>query len=135
MSIFKEKSEQNKKAANLLLSSQIMCDASVIHCLYYSIFQLSKHILANYCGKSYTEQDKESLNVDSHKYIMNAMADSIDKISHIDFLDYLSKFEKLKRLRKKADYNNEQITQSDVQKAQAQFNDLNVIFNKNYKIL
>lgn len=135
MSILKEKSKQNEKAATLLLSSEISCSPSIIHCLYYSIFQLSKHILANHCGKSYIEQNKESNNIDSHKYIMNAMASSIDKISHIDFLDYLSKFEKLKRLRKKADYNNEQITESDVQKAQEHFKKLNVIFNKNYKIL
>ncbi|GHV20900.1 hypothetical protein FACS1894174_03540 [Bacteroidia bacterium] len=115
MPIIKSKSEENIKAAHLLVKENMY--ASSIHCAYYSCFQLSKYVLMGFCGLDYSLQDKESKGKDSHNYIPTKLADNLDAKSHLAFLDYNKYIAKLKNLRRKADYYNKEITPKEAQVA------------------
>ena len=111
----KYKSEENFKAANLLITNNMY--AASIHCSYYSCFQLSKYLLKALYDIDYATQESESSGKDSHYYLINEISNKIDPISHIAYIDYNSFIAKLKKLRKKADYSVEAILEEEAVKA------------------
>lgn len=131
MPSIRNKSNENIKAANLLVNNRLF--ASSVHCAYYSCFQLSKYILDKFCGMSYNEQDIKT--VDSHIYVINSLDKNLLKISHISHLDYLSNMNKLKRFRKKADYTIGIITPKEAQDALASAEKIILILTTKYRMI
>lgn len=71
MSYLKNKSEINYAAAVLLQKQSLY--PSVIHCAYYSCFQLMKHLLITNLGKSESDISNEVRNTSdgSHEVMIN----------------------------------------------------------------
>ena len=71
MSILKSKSDINLMAAELLHKNSLY--TSVVHCSYYSCFQLMKHLWLEKMGK--TEEDLKTANNNtnegSHEVLIN----------------------------------------------------------------
>lgn len=104
MEHLKNKSEINLSAAELLHEKSYY--PSVVHCAYYSCFQLMKHTWLNSMGKS--EQDlkvlNNSFNKGSHEVLINQIKSFIQSKSQND-RDFNRDILQLKRLRVNADYN------------------------------
>lgn len=127
----RNKSNENIKAANLLVNNKLF--ASSVHCAYYSCFQLSKYILDVFCGMPYNKQDIKT--VDSHIYVIKTLDENLLKRSHISHLDYLSNMNKLKRFRKKADYTIGIITPKEAEDALASAEKIILILTTKYKMI
>lgn len=103
MSHFKNKSELNRAAADLLQRSNYY--PSVIHCAYYSCVQLMKHILIVTLGIAEIELNNETRNSTkgSHEIIINRIIIYLKNNSK-DWRTFNSKINQLKKLRVDADY-------------------------------
>ncbi len=136
MSIIKTKSDENYAAADLLINNSKL--SSSIHCLYYGAYQRAMYAMKK-SGVGYKEQN------DNYKKYCGAQAGINNKVKRLGSHEYLiSEFVKLmksktndarlvgnlnrcflylKTCRRKADYENDLISESDVNdcKAKAAF--------------
>lgn len=116
------KARQNLEASSLLIENQLY--APSIHCSYYAGFQISKRkLLEN--GVTYEEQAKyaQQVKTDSHNCIINTTEMYVSNP-----IVYRHNMYKLKRLRKKSDYLNLDISESEAVEARAAaLNILNVL--------
>ena len=105
MSNLKNKSEINRNAAVLLQSQSLY--PSVIHCSYYSCFQLMKHIVLTTLGKTEADIAKEVKNSSngSHEVMINNITAHL-KVNNKDWRTFSQTIGQLKRLRVSADYEN-----------------------------
>lgn len=103
MSKVKAKSIENFKAAHLLYNKGM--HAASVHNAYYSILQISKHILHHKCYVSYSKQKKESKNgYGSHNYIIGEIENNLTSRGEQDLFDsYDDKMSEMKRMRVLAD--------------------------------
>jgi len=119
------------EAVNILLGNNKL--APSVHCAYYACLQMSKHVLHHFCHIDYAMQDLESKRKGSHFYVSNKTSHELKKIGHFPFVDYNTYYSKLKKLRKKSDYNNEAITDTDANIAKQSAECLLNILNNNFK--
>jgi uncharacterized protein (UPF0332 family) len=119
------------EAVNILLDNNKL--APSIHCAYYACLQMSKHVLHHFCYIDYDKQQSDTKGSDSHFYISDKTAHELKKIGHLSFVDYNKYYSKLKKLRKKSDYNNETITDTDANEAKESAECLLDILKKNFK--
>lgn len=109
MSILKSKSDINLMAAELLHKNHLY--PSVVHCSYYSCFQLMKHLWLGKMGK--TEEDLKTANNNttegSHEVLINKIIAYLKNCTSADSRTFQSNIGQLKKLRKKADYESVQI--------------------------
>jgi uncharacterized protein (UPF0332 family) len=109
MSILKQKSDINLMAAELLHNNSLY--PSVVHCSYYSCFQLMKHLWLGKMGK--TEEDLKTANNNttegSHEVLINKIIAYLKNSTSADSRTFQSNIGQLKKLRKKADYESVQI--------------------------
>lgn len=123
MSELIKKSKENAKSAVLLKSAQ--CYSSVIHCAYYSCFQLIKHFFLEY-----VEHDEEKLKVNistskqgSHVYITNLLMKEISNNIAVNSAEkskiysLLGEINKLKAMRNEADYSHKIINETFANRA------------------
>lgn len=115
MSKVKAKSIENFKAAHLLYNKGM--HAASVHNAYYSILQISKHILHHKCYVSYSKQKKESKNgYGSHNYIIGEIENNLTSRGEQDLFDsYDDKMSEMKRMRVLADYEDAGITKDEAQ--------------------
>jgi uncharacterized protein (UPF0332 family) len=115
MSKVKAKSIENFKAAHLLYNKGM--HAASVHNAYYSILQISKHILHHKCYVSYSKQKKESKNgYGSHNYIIGEIENNLTSRGEQDLFDsYDDKMSEMKRMRVLADYEDAEITKDEAQ--------------------
>lgn len=108
MSNLKNKSEINRVAAERLHKESLY--PSVIHCAYYSCFQLLKHIWIDKMGKTELELSQEIRKSpeNSHEYLINQIVKYINS-KQKQFRIFNTSMQELKKLRVKADYKDEQI--------------------------
>jgi len=96
-------------AAELLHKNHLY--PSVVHCSYYSSFQLMKHLLLGKMGK--TEEDLKTANNNttegSHEVLINKIIAYLKNSTSADSRTFQSNIGQLKKLRKKADYESVQI--------------------------
>lgn len=96
-----KKSKENLDAAQKLIDTGFY--TSSVHCSYYSIFQIIKHILNHKFALDYNTQDELEA-YKSHKNIYQAL---YDKESNPSFRrDFRLKFTFIKEQRRRADYEN-----------------------------
>ena len=111
MGHLKNKSEINLDAADFLQRKGSY--PSVVHCAYYSCFQLMKHIWLTNMGKS--EEDLKILNEKpregSHNALINQLKKFLTKKS-LDSRTFNTEINQLKKLRIEADYGDIQIDSS-----------------------
>ena len=115
MSKVKAKSIENFKTAHLLYNKGM--HAASVHNAYYSILQISKHILHHKCYVSYSKQKKESKNgYGSHNYIIGEIENNLTSRGEQDLFDsYDDKMSEMKRMRVLADYEDAEITKDEAQ--------------------
>ena len=91
--------------------------AASVHNAYYSILQISKHILHHKCYVSYSKQKKESKNgYGSHNYIIGEIENNLTSRGEQDLFDsYDDKMSEMKRMRVLADYEDAGITKDEAQ--------------------
>jgi uncharacterized protein (UPF0332 family) len=109
MSILKNKSEINLLAAEMLHGNSLY--PSVIHCSYYSTFQLMKFIWLEKMGKDENELrslSNKSSDKGSHEVLINEIVMWL-ATKGANSRDFNNKIGILKKLRRKADYENTQI--------------------------
>lgn len=127
MPIIKNKSDENYDAADLLIDNGKL--TASIHCLYYGAYQRAMYAM-NKSGIGYKDQKdnytnycsdltvkKNSLKkLGSHEYLIKECIDLIKSKTHDDTLVCKMNrfFFYLKAYRKKADYENVSINESDV---------------------
>ncbi|MEI6816028.1 MAG: hypothetical protein WCL14_05415 [Bacteroidota bacterium] len=112
MSAILNKSESNSKAALSLKQGAFY--ASSIHCSYYSCIQLMLHIMLY---KFKLTQDEIDSNADekgegSHVYLINFFTTEIDKVN-ANSRNFNTNITTLKRARRKADYKDLEIIESE----------------------
>ena len=124
MSVLLDKSNQNIRAAALLID-QHQCYSASIHCSYYSAFQRSAYILKNQFKM--TDKDIEldaafgNTGKDSHNKTISVVFDKISKAGErLKALDYRREMGELKGKRRKADYSDEVIDEEVSRAAQSQ---------------
>lgn len=107
-------------AAELLLKNKDQFSNSACHCLYYSYFQLTKYVLKEKYNVTYQIQNTLANGFNnSHEVIKVELKTLLDincEDSSIGFL-FEECFDTLRRLRKKADYDEEMVSDSEVNKA------------------
>lgn len=130
---FRIKSEENLHAAKLLMDSNMF--TSSVHCSYYAGFQMSKHVLANFCSISYAQQEKEAKGKDSHFYISNKLGNKLQAMNKFYSIDYNKYYSTLKMLRKKADYSGILIKDKEAQRAYDNADKLITLLKEKYAIL
>ena len=116
------KSKINFDSAKLLIERGY--DVSSIHWLYYSSFQLLKYVIALTEGVTYEEleierntlMNEQKKNIGTHKFLINRKFLNLlhREKSHTRYVNELNQ---LKTLRRRADYENLEITGSDSNKA------------------
>ena len=109
MSILKNKSEINFLAAEMLHKNSLY--PSVIHCSYYSTFQLMKFIWLEKMEKDENELrslSNKSSDKGSHEVLINEIVRWL-ATKGANSRDFNNKIGMLKKLRRKADYENTQI--------------------------
>jgi hypothetical protein len=116
------KSKINFDSAKLLIERGY--DVSSIHCLYYSSFQLLKYVIALTEGVTYEEleierntlMNEQKKNIGTHEFLINRKFLNLlhREKSHTRYVNELNQ---LKTLRRRADYENLEITGSDSNKA------------------
>ena len=108
MSHLKNKSEISIDAAELLHKNSLY--PSVIHCSYYSCFQLMSHIWFSKLGKTEGEllSLKRTATEGSHEVMINQIGIHIRNLS-FNYRDFNNQIGQLKKLRHRADYKDEQI--------------------------
>ena len=96
-------------AAELLHKNSLY--ASVVHCSYYSSFQMMKHLWLVKMGKTEDELRTANLNTNegSHEVLINKIIVYLKNSTSLNHREFHSKIGQLKKLRKKADYDNIQI--------------------------
>ena len=99
MSHLKNKSTTNLYAAKVLHQKTLF--SSVIHCAYYSCFQLMKHTWLHFMRK--TENDLSHFNKGSHEFLINQTTNFLANHSK-NHRNFRQNIYNLKRLRLKADY-------------------------------
>lgn len=136
MSIIKTKSDENYDAADLLINNSKL--SSSIHCLYYGAYQRAMYAMnksgvgyekqrvnyTNYCDDP-TVISSKSKKLGSHEFLISELAKlMMSKTGNIRLVGNLTRsFLYLKTCRRKADYENDSISESDVNdcKAKADF--------------
>ena len=130
----KYKSKQNAKAANLLLQNSTEDNdfyMAVIHCVYYSCFQLIKFILKSECKYKMSYYEQNQKNEDSHEKIIKKLIPNLKEIVNTTELNnFRDSYYSLKRLRIKADYNNQKVNLIDVNSAIEELENIKSILNK-----
>lgn len=134
----KQKSEDNLKAANLLVNGVEPYCCSSIHCSYYSVIQLMKYILCSKCAIDYDKQDEEksSLKLGTHVYVFNKIFELTPNFTHSeeDIHKIYKNFEKLKKYRIESDYKNLMTTKSLSLTGLRLSNELNNLLISIYKV-
>ncbi len=104
MSILKKKAEHNYIAAEKLINEHL--HSSSVHCSYYSCLQLMKHIVQDFCGISYENQDIEIRNTRSasHEYLKVKIESEIARVDISKKRWFKNTFGDLKQFRVEADY-------------------------------
>lgn len=136
MSIIKTKSDENYDAADLLIHNSKL--SSSIHCLYYGAYQRAMYAMKK-SGVGYKEQNdnykkycggqagiKNNVKkLGSHEYLINEFVQLMkSKSNDTKLIGNLNRcFLYLKTCRRKADYENDSISEADVKacKAKADF--------------
>ena len=108
MSNLRNKSEINLDSAELLHKNYMY--PSVVHCSYYSCYQLMKHIWLTSMSKTDAELRllTSSTKEGSHEVLINQLYFYIKSRSQ-DFREFNNTIGQLKKLRRKADYEDVQI--------------------------
>lgn len=113
MSGFKNKSQQNTTAADLLINNSLF--SSSIHCSYYSCVQTLLHVLAHKMNIDFGKflQDAKDNNQGTHKRASFLVGEEIRKKSNNDYKWFQRRFKELKALRERADYHEEVMISDD----------------------
>ena len=111
MSILEKKSNENYLAIATLMNNQI--HAPVVHCAYYSSFQLMMHYTYSYSKKTEEQIEKKANNQGSHNYYLSLYTEEIKKIDSRNALQFYKYFSNFKRKRTEADYQNIEISEKD----------------------
>ena len=134
MPILKEKSEENFEAGEMLVDNGLY--ASSIHCFYYSSFQLSKHVLANYEGCDYDEQKTRFNGANSHNslisFLKGKFTTDLEERAQLNILN--ENFSKLKNQRHDADYKELNVNEELAQSAKKMSEKINKILRIKYGI-
>lgn len=132
MANMKLKSIENIQAGDILIKNNMF--SSSIHCYYYSVLQISMHILCNFHGLDYEKQNEDSKRIDSHNYTIESTASYLERKNLFYKVDYNKYIKRLKMLRKRADYSEILIVQRDISEAQKAIKFLNELFQKSYNL-
>jgi hypothetical protein len=119
-----------------ILMSKKCYYSSVVHCNYYSSFQLMKHVVINKFRISNNQIFLNSKNntQSTHEYLINLMFLNLSRINVNEALDFQSSILQLKQLRSEADYE-EKITDKNICETSILLNQLiNNILKTTYKI-
>ncbi len=107
LSFLEEKSDHNILSAEFLIDQGL--HSSSIHCSYYAVFQLMKHLYVSSINQSFEKLDeyhkKNSCNV--HKVILDSFCNLID--NEIDRRNLRNGIIDLKNIRNISDYKNMKI--------------------------
>jgi len=130
--ILKTKSECNILAAKLLVQNTYY--TSSVHCYYYAILQLMKHIILHCFTQIEIENFKQAnnnRNSSSHRLIFEQI---VPKMSNIDKFRFTNKFEKLKKMRKESDYEEIEINSDKTTDADMYANELVILLKKTFTV-
>lgn len=133
-SFYKNRSELYLDAAEVLLNDGNGRYAVVPHSAYYSCLLLMEHIC--YIGKGFKDIDVRPIvnevQTNLHVGLRNCIVSELNKPAYPfrDYRDFDKKFQLLKRLRVKADYENENVSLDDCQKAVSLAKDILVILKE-----
>lgn len=133
MSGFKDKSEQNSRATEILLKQSLY--ASSIHCSYYAFVQNLLHVL--FVRIKYNENqfknDLQQHNTGTHRWASKLIEFELAKKSMKDYKYYQKVFAEVKFLREKSDYSANAMTPDDGYEAQTKARSLNQLLNQMFK--
>lgn len=135
----KKKSKDNAEAAKCLVE-ECFYYAPSVHCSYYSSLQLIRHILYSVYSIQYEDQyyqNSSGMPIDGHKFAIFKICDCLtnnEGISPSIVNKNRQIFLQLQKCRVKADYLNDDITESEAKMALNISNKLNEFFNTQYKI-
>lgn len=134
MANMKDKSVENLLSAELLVTNNKL--SSSIHCYYYSVLQISKYILNNFCHTDYTTQKAAAKRYEhgSHNYVISTTGENIrSKKGAKQCSDYYSQINKLKLYRERADYDSEKIGSNFVNKSKKECDSIHTLLKDIYE--
>lgn len=132
MSLIK-KSDENYRAFLLLkergkFNQDQKFHAPAIHCCYYSCFQKAIYILKNYYEDEFKSINSKASN--SHSLFIRAFISCYSNISAISSTQANRYLKQLKTLRQKADYEDDTISESEMEKAEEYLTSFNKLLKK-----
>lgn len=114
MSYLRNKSEFNLKSAALLIEEDFY--APSVHCSYYSVFQLMKHIFIQIKRISYENLNQNIISDsrNTHKYLieefcLHLQSDANCKLNRFEVRELKNDIQDLKQFRLESDYDNIEI--------------------------
>ena len=114
MSYLKEKSEFNADAAKLLINEDLF--APSVHCAYYSVFQLLKHLYTKEKNITFDQLSQKiaSDRKNTHQYLIDEFCLHLQTVRNENFDKHLiralkRKIKDLKQFRTQSDYDDIQI--------------------------
>lgn len=133
MANFKEKSDSNNEAAEVLFEKELY--SSLVHCAYYSVFQYMKYILWHDYSINYKKQEKTIYNKDwnkelhgSHKRLITLF---ISTATYRDKYEVAKMINELKTYRHHADYEDLEIDDQKAKKSMELLSDLRKTLENN----
>lgn len=133
MSLF-QKAESNKTAAELLKNNGLDC--SSVHCSYYSIVQILKHLLLNVYNE--TEQsisdEQNNRGWGTHRYLIWFFSEELRTLSYVNARTFRSEINQLKELRVNSDYKDLVTSNIESQNAVTLSSSLMTIIRRTYHI-
>ncbi|MFA5012433.1 MAG: hypothetical protein WC644_10845 [Ignavibacteria bacterium] len=132
--ILYNKSEDNEKAANYLYNKKIHFPA-VIHCSYYSCYQLMSYLLESFLNRDYDSIRNESNYRDKsiHSISIKSIYRDLREYDTVKASDFNDKIAELKEMRNCSDYKNENIDWKFCLKAISLLREIKGILNEKYK--
>lgn len=141
MTFLKNKSEFNLEASKILYEKSYY--APSVHCAYYSVFQLMKHILHSFCEISFEDQeiDRRNINIIKkdqfigvHDYVISKIENELFRYDILTYRNLSNKIKDLKNFRLKSDYENIEITEHSGRKACQLSKEINTELKKVFRI-
>lgn len=138
MNHLKEKSENNIKAADILLKKSVF--SSSVHCSYYSSVQLILHILRSDFKKTDDEinilsKKKSKENNGLHNWLQNFVSlELFNRKNFDDARSFNNYFGQLKGSRVKSDYKNKAINNTSASQALDKAKSINEIITNNFSL-
>lgn len=128
------KSEDNEKAANFLFNKKLHFPA-VIHCSYYSCYQLMSYLLESFLDRDYNSIRDESHynNKSVHTISIRSIYKDIREYDTVKASDFNDKIVELKEMRNCSDYKNDDIDWKYCLKAISLLREIKLILIEKYK--